>query len=167
VSKPDVREVREVRSTYTGQETWKRHRRYGWDAPACDIDCIEYDYGAPVAMIEDKHSNASPDEGTRTNHPTQNAKRALADAAGVPFFSRRYWTESWMQLVIPLNEEADVLLHTAGELLTEFEYVDMLYRLRDSEMPGGLDLSGRVDPAAQDWCLKYHPNALIVDEDFA
>jgi len=160
------RQVREVRTEHTGQETWRRHRRYGWDAPACDIDCVEYDYGEPIALIEDKHSNAQVKEGTWTEHPTQAAKRSLANAAGIPFFSRRYWTESWMQLVLPLNEHAAEIIHPDGELLTELEYVQLLYWLRDRDMPADLDLSDVVDAEAQAWCQQHHPDALITDEDF-
>lgn len=165
--------IPEVRTAHTGQETWRRHRRYGYDAPACDVDVIEYNYGQPIALVEDKHSNAKPEEGTWQNTATQNAKRSLANASGIPFFSRRYWQPSWMQLVIPLNEEADKLLHTDGELLTEWEYVVFLYELRGNNFPPEGDdqfkaskISDAVDDVAIDWCLKHHPNALILDEDF-
>ena len=66
-----------------------RHRQWGDDCPAMDLDflMLEYDRGKAVAVVEYKHERAAP---LRTGHPSLRALTDLGDRAGLPVFVTRY-----------------------------------------------------------------------------
>ena len=129
-----------------------RHRVWGRDVPAMDLDFIlaEYDRCVPIALIDYKHERAT------INLESANSRTltALGDMAGIPAFIVRYghsnqsgwWGEvpenstPWFQ-VIPLNSYA----HTAGlpsndnkTRLSELVFVSWLYELRGRKIPQGI-----------------------------
>ena len=126
-----------------------RHRVWGRDVPAMDLDFIlaEYDRCLPMALIDYKHEHGV------INFQSANIRTltALGDMASLPTFIVRYghsnqdgwWGEvpedstPWFQ-VIPLNSHA----HTAGlpsndnnTKLTELVFVTWLYELRGRKIP--------------------------------
>jgi hypothetical protein len=65
----------------------RRHREWGIDCPAADIDClVEIARGVPVAIIEYKKSNAPIAESVQSIRSIE----ILADRAKVGFFLVRY-----------------------------------------------------------------------------
>jgi hypothetical protein len=129
-----------------------RHRVWGSNVPAMDLDFIlaEYDRCVPIALIDYKHERAT------INLESANSRTltALGDMAGIPAFIVRYghsnqdgwWAEvpehstPWFQ-VIPLNSYA----HTAGlpsndnnTKLSELVFVSWLYELRGRKIPQGI-----------------------------
>ena len=129
-----------------------RHRVWGSNVPAMDLDFIlaEYDRCVPIALIDYKHERAT------INLESANSRTltALGDMAGIPAFIVRYghsnqsgwWGEvpenstPWFQ-VIPLNSYA----HTAGlpsndnkTRLSELVFVSWLYELRGRKIPQGI-----------------------------
>lgn len=108
-----------------------RHREWGFNCPAVDLDFLvaEYNVGKPVALIEYKHCHA---RRPVYDHPTYRALTDLADnyAPGpLPFLVAFYWPEVWAFRPIPLNQIAkDHFRH--GEVLCERDFVRILYRLR-------------------------------------
>ena len=129
----------EVRSERTG---WRdlglndRHRLWGWDCPATDIDFIEYDYGKAVAFIEYKHERAASIQLDNLNHNL----RALIDSgnrASLPVFLVRYATDySWWK-VVALNEQGK--RHLPNRItFTEVDFVRLLYKLRGRECPSSI-----------------------------
>lgn len=105
-----------------------RHRRWGWDCPAVDLDFLflEYDKGKAVAIVEYKHENAKPQYVT---HPTYQAMIDLGTRAGIPVFAARYAGDfSWWKIV-PLNPVAKTFL-PERLTMTEREWVTFLYHLR-------------------------------------
>ena len=50
------------RTGWRDQALSERHRAWGWDCPALDMDfvMIEYDNGKATALVEYKHEQAAP-----------------------------------------------------------------------------------------------------------
>ena len=114
----------------------KRHRRYGFDLPATDIDflMVEYDGGRAIAIVEYKHARARPQLARQSNY---RALIDLGDRAGIPVFACRYAGDLSRFFVIPLNGRAHGLLPERRRM-SEIEWVRFLYGLRGREMPQGL-----------------------------
>ena len=119
----------------------RRHRDWGFDCPAVDIDflLIEYDKGEPVALVEYKEHNAEPLD---LSHSSYKAMRRFADRAGVPFFVARYRKDTWEFLVTPVNDAAKEIYRMPEMHLTERRFVASLYYIRDRKA-GGSVLQGR------------------------
>lgn len=88
--------------TQTADTINNRHRQYGWDCPAVDVDLLgmSLDRGEPTACIEYKHERARPLQNT---HPTVRACRKLADAANLPYWQVRYSGDHAVWNLDPLN----------------------------------------------------------------
>lgn len=119
------------RTGWRDESISKRHREWGFNCPTVDIDFLvaEYNIGKPVALIEYKHFNAQVPNLLQANYK---ALAALADGYSdhpLPFLIARYWPDVWAFRITPVNDASK--LHFAdNELLTEFEFVRRLYRLR-------------------------------------
>lgn len=135
----------EERSGWRDEALSLRHREWGFDCPAVDIDflLIEYDKAEPRALIEYKNQHAQPIE---MKNPSIRAIKKLADDAQLPALLVRYADDfSWWK-VRPLNENAKGYVspyfasRRMGEnrddiLVNEIEYVAILYSMRDRQMP--------------------------------
>ncbi len=125
----DNRPVTSERTGWRDEAISKRHREWGFDCPAADLDflVVEYNIGLPVALIEYKHFRA---QNPVIKHPTYCALTALADRAPpIPFLIVFYWPEIWAFRVLPINEVSKTNFQE-GELLTEFDFVARLYHMR-------------------------------------
>lgn len=131
--------VRAERSGWRDQRISERHRHWGFDCPAVDLDFLvaEYNHGLPVALIEYKHHGGI---APTVAHPTYRALRALADGYHrlsegqyvhdpLPFLWAYYWPEVWAIRAFPVNDVARAQFGV-GEALSEFEFVRRLYRMR-------------------------------------
>lgn len=131
--------VRTERTGWRDQEISARHRHWGFDCPAVDLDflVVEYNHGLPVALIEYKHNKA---ETPNTRHPTYRALQAFADGYHrlvdgeyvhdpIPFLWAYYWPDIWAVRTHPVNDAAAGMFQE-GETLTEHEFVKRLYRMR-------------------------------------
>ena len=126
-----------------------RHRLWGRDVPAMDLDFIlaEYDRCVPIALIDYKHEHGV------INLESANTRTliALGDMAGIPAFIVRYghskqdewWGDvpedsvPWFQ-VIPLNVYAhgkDMPSNSNNTKLSELVFVTWLYDLRGRKIP--------------------------------
>ena len=126
-----------------------RHRMWGRDVPAMDLDFIlaEYDRCVPIALIDYKHEHGV------INLESANTRTliALGDMAGIPAFIVRYghskqdgwWGDipedsvPWFQ-VIPLNVYAhgkDMPSNSNNTKLSELVFVTWLYDLRGRKIP--------------------------------
>lgn len=132
-----IKTVQKERSNWRDQEISKRHRKWGWDCPAIDIDflMLEFDEGEPIAIVEYKNENAAPAYPT---HPSYKAIRGMCDKAELPFFGVRYAFDfSWWK-VKPINSEAQKVLKNT-KTMSEKEYVQLLYDIRGKKYPQELD----------------------------
>jgi len=116
------------RTGWRDQKISERHRLWGYNCPAVDLDflMVEYNVGRPVGLIEYKHEGASM---PYLKHPTYRALISLADSANLPFIIAFYNNEEWWFQVYPINELAKAHFST-GEYLSEREFVVTLYRMR-------------------------------------
>ena len=128
-----VMQVRPERTGWRDQALSLRHRQWGIDCPMRDLDyiCLEFDEGVGCALVEYKHEKAEP---ISANHPSYLALTDLGDRAGVPVLAVRYAGDlSWYRPV-PLNTRAKLWV-PSPQILSEHQYVDLLYRLRGRKMP--------------------------------
>jgi len=126
-------DVRAERTGWRDSALSERHRRWGWDCPALDMDFImlEYDNGKATAIVEYKNEHARPQY---PSHPTYRALADLGNRAGLPVFACRYADDfSWWRAV-PLNDAAGALLPSVS-VLTEEQWVGLMYRTRGMEAP--------------------------------
>jgi hypothetical protein len=129
--------VRQERTGWRDRALSERHRGWGRDCPAIDIDFLEFHRGEPVALIECKHEFAPP--WNLDGRPARAFIR-LAERAGLPaFYVVRADDFSWWQ-VQALNDIAADWLGTSWLSLTEAEFISLLYALRGINMPP--DLAG-------------------------
>jgi|SRR5262252_6789023 len=129
-------EVKKERTGWRDLRLSERHRHWGWDCPAVDLDFLflEYDRGKAVALVEYKHEKAAPQFRT---HPTYQAMIDLADRAKVPCIACRYADDfSWFN-VVPLNEIAKKWIAMA-QRMDEREWVTLLYKIRGYDVPDDL-----------------------------
>lgn len=120
--------VRRERTGWRDQEISERHREWGFNCPAVDLDflMVEYNLGKPVGVIEYKHARARMPE---VRHPTYRALCELADFAALPFMVVFYYPPHWAFRVHPINGVARQTF-ADGQLLTERQFVTALYRMR-------------------------------------
>ena len=128
--------VKAERSGWRDLRLSERHRRWGWDCPAVDLDFLflEYDRGRAVALVEYKHERAAPQFAT---HPTYQAMIDLGTRAGVPVLAVRYTDDFSSWQVVPLNVLAKSAL-PERLTMTEREWITFLYQLRGKNPPDDL-----------------------------
>ncbi len=129
-------EVKKERTGWRDMSLSERHRRWGWDCPAVDLDFLflEYDKGKAVALIEYKHENAQPQYAT---HPTYQAMIDLGNRASIPVFACRYKGDFSEFIIVPLNSKAKEILPNRCAM-TEREWVTFLYSIRGYDVPTSL-----------------------------
>ena len=157
-----------IRQESTGwRDQWisQRHRAWGWDCAATDIDGIgtqdvlkadtflEYFHYQPVALFEYKTYGSLEQLGMDKVKRDHEPVKRLATMAGLPSFIVGYDAVAVQFQVHPTNEHAENF--TVGEwrfggiarTMTEVQYVGLLYRLRGIPMP--LDLKERLTGGGQ------------------
>ena len=138
--------VRPERTGWRDERISERHRQWGFNCPAVDLDflVVEYNLGLPVALVEYKHAAARmPDP----NHATYRALRDLADnysGGALPFLLVFYTVDPWTFRVYPQNDVATSFYAQASEFdgtsiyLTERRFVRSLYVMRRLVVEGAV-----------------------------
>ena len=137
------------------RDAWlsQRHRGWGYNTPAMDIDflMVEYDKCVPKAIIDYKHEHAVLDlinVGART-------LAQLGNMAKIPAFIVQYghskqdgwWgevaedSEPWF-VIWPINALATSFMENKVEKVDEIGFVTFLYDLRGREVPA--DIIGNI-----------------------
>jgi len=132
------------RTNWRDEDLSKRHRLWGYDCPAVDLDFVltEYDNGTPCALIDYKYRTALRWDNADANSVVL-AK--LGVMARLPAAIVTYHDDPWQFCWHPLNEEARSLMRgTRGRVLNEKQYVAGLYALRGRTLP--TQVSDRLDP---------------------
>lgn len=130
------RPVKEERTAWRDLALSQRHRLWGWDCPAVDLDFLflEYDRGKAVAIVEYKNERA-PEQ--HSSHPTYQAMIDLGTRAGIPVFACRYASDfSWWKPVA-LNAAARAQLDDRPTW-TERQWVEFLYWIRGYSLPASV-----------------------------
>ncbi len=142
-----MKPVRLERTFWRDEGLSQRHRLWGYDLPAVDIDflLIEYDRGIACALVDYKiEFSAWPDLNSASF-------RAMIDIASnrfvpIPAFIVRYAADfSWYD-VIGLNLESWAWMRSKVQRMTERQWVEILYRLRGYEPPN--DLWQKLKPSS-------------------
>lgn len=143
--------VRPERTVWRDAQFSLRHRAWGWNCPAADVDflMIEYDNAEPRAIVEYKHESA---EGQTSTHPSYKAICRLADRGQVPFFAVRYADDLSWWIVTGLNRRArDLLGETVLRFFAEVEYVRFLYeKVRGRPFPNDVEQKLMACPFVRD-----------------
>jgi hypothetical protein len=131
--------VKQERSGWRDESISARHRLWGFDCPAVDIDFLvsEFNAGLAVAIVEYKHFRARiPD----ANHPAIRAFRDLTDNRinPLPFLIVRYWPGDWAFQVAQLNPVAEQNF-SLDEMMSELDFVMRLYKLRRLRLAAHLE----------------------------
>ncbi|MBI5724294.1 MAG: hypothetical protein HZA50_10080 [Planctomycetes bacterium] len=126
-------QVRQERTGWRDQEISLRHRLWGYDCPAVDVDflVIEYDCGKAAALVEYKRHGAGQ---VQFKNPSIMAITDLADRAELPAFVAYYATDFSWWYPIPLNSRGGDIC-VGWEYLTERQWVEILYRCRGRQVP--------------------------------
>ena len=135
-------DVRPERSGWRDEAMSRRHREWGFDCPAVDVDflMVEYDASTAVAMVE--YKNGQSKLATTLNNPSIKAIEGVANAAKIPFLIVAYETDFRLWTVAPGNELAKVAIGAPGwQYWTELQYVEFLYKLRGLSLPPELRAS--------------------------
>lgn len=120
---------RPERTGWRDEKISARHRMWGFNCPAVDLDflMVEYNLGKPVGLVEYKHEGAAMPS---ILHPTYRAITELANLASLPFIIAFYNNIEWWFKVTPVNDRAKTLFAEQSEF-TEREFVSTLYDLRN------------------------------------
>jgi len=131
-------EVRQERTGWRDESLSARHRQWGWDCPAFDIDfiMIEYNNSKVVALVEYKNEFAKPVD---LRHPTMRALADLGDRAKVPIFVARYSSDFSTWVIEGVNGHAQSFWPVAKSI-SEYEWVTFLYSLRGRKIPKSVAL---------------------------
>ena len=130
------RPVRPERTGWRDLGLSDRHRQWGFNCPAVDLDFVlcEYDEGRVYAIVEYKCQGAAP---IRLGHPTMRALTDLANRAKVPFFVTIYSRDFAAYRVQPINYYAQQFTKTVLDL-NETPYINFLLHLRGRQPNGQL-----------------------------
>ena len=128
-----TKDVAPERTGWRDEKISLRHRMWGFDCPAVDVDfvMVEFDRARVVAIVEYKNEFAAPQYKT---HPSYKALSDLATRAKIPFIACRYGSDfSWWKCT-PINSYATKYLDRQVEL-SEKGWVTLLYSIRGRTMP--------------------------------
>ena len=123
------------RTGWRDEEISKRHRHWGFNCPAVDLDFVmmEYNHGKPVALVEYKHKQA---RDPNINHATFKALKHLADGykqGPLPCFVAMYDPETWDFKITPINETAKIQIGSNADIwISEQRFVTYLHLIRKS-----------------------------------
>ena len=128
--------VRAERTGWRCQEISERHRQWGYNCPAVDLDfvVVEYNHSKPVCIVEYKEEHAKVDN---LSHPTYLALIELADnqKEPIPCFIATYNSDKWWFRVTPLNNSAkEYYKHVLGIAITEQRFVRSLFLMRKKNL---------------------------------
>lgn len=127
----------------------RRHRKWGDDCPAVDLDFLlcEYNHGISVAIVDYKHHKA---DLAKTTAKTFTTLSELYGPNGnqLPFFIARYWPDNWSFRLKAVNPAAVDTLVRIGRRggpadlpewlpLSEQAYVRTLYLMRKEALTLG------------------------------
>jgi hypothetical protein len=127
------RPVRPERTAWRDQGLSLRHRTWGYDVPAVDIDFLmcEYDSNTPKACVEYK---AMYGQIIQSDTSALKAITSLCDASRIPFFLVAYDPKEFWVSIKAMNAFARKYV-PFPRYMSEARYVTLLYELRGRDVP--------------------------------
>lgn len=118
--------TRYERTGWRDQEISARHREWGQNVPAVDLDfiLIEYNRALPVAVVDYKRNSG---QSINLDHPSYKAIAVLA--GDLPFYIAFYDDKQWWFRIVPMNDAARRWFKD-NQILTEYEYVVRMFQMR-------------------------------------
>ena len=143
-----TKSVSPERTGWRDEKISLRHRDWGFNCPAVDIDflMVEYDYGKVRGLVEYKNEMAHLQY---PSHPSYKAIADLADRAQIPFIACRYTTNFSSWHAHPINKIARKFLPEPFDF-NEKGWVKLLYRIRGRSMPQDLFLCCKCNEWKED-----------------
>lgn len=126
-----------------------RHREWGTECPAVDLDFMmcEYNHGVSVALVEYKHHTANLSNSNDLNYAAI-SELYLKDGRQIPLFVARYWPDIWAFRTKAYNQAAVDWAVASGigwdgdwRPQSERQFVTMLYQLRKDVLTLGDQLT--------------------------
>lgn len=144
-----------VRTESTGwRDDWisQKHRSWGYDVPASDIDflLVEYDRMIPKALIEHKTFGCKGQFGMDQVLKWHNPVSILGTMASIPTFIVFYDKDTCKFEVVATNSLAANMTGNKGSFgwdpiaMSERQYVAFLYHIRKRPVPVGLAIRSEV-----------------------
>lgn len=130
-SEPPVKEEVTFRRD---MELLKRHRDWGFNVPAEDIDFLEYDERKAIALVEYKRRINLEEVSADLSDANIQALMDLGNRASIPVFSAFYTPDRKRFRVFGLNDRGKGY-GPPREVISEYKYVDFLYWVRGRTMP--------------------------------
>ena len=136
-------EVKGERTFWRDLKLLKRHRDWGWDVPAEDIDFLEYDKEKVVALVEYKmvrdlqqcHKDLELlRRPGNPGHSNLQALENLGQRAQIPLFLAFYNSTRKYFRVFGVDDLGKKQQTDSG-LITEYKFVEFLYWLRGRDIP--------------------------------
>jgi hypothetical protein len=146
-----MRSLADFKPPHDWSSSWRdvglseRHKTWGHACPGVDVDflLVEYDLAEPMALVEYKEYRVTR---FSANHASYRAIGELADRAKLPFWVAFYWHDTWAFDIRPMNALAKRVFRKIGKLLSEYDYVTQLYRIRKRKLPEELETVLKRDP---------------------
>ena len=128
--------VRQERTGWRDEKVSNRHREYGFNCPAVDIDFVllEFNHGRACALMELKAITANRANLNLSKNYSLRALSDLGSRAMIPAFLSVYCFNTWGYWVKPINDEARKYIDGWTDF-TELEYVQLLYEIRGELLP--------------------------------
>lgn len=115
-----------------------RHRQWGFNMPAVDIDFLEYDERKSIALVEYKRSLDLANSKPNLADSNLQALIDLADRASLPVFCTFYSPNYNWYRAFPVNGIAEQQA-PPDRVLSEYEWVDFLHWLKGRQIPEYLE----------------------------
>lgn len=146
--------VKKERTGLRDDSLSRRHRLWGFDCPAADIDwmVIEYDMRIPKALVDYKYgfnwketvndkANLAALSALASGYGNCGDQNCSSCGPGIPFVIVRYTREPWQFSVEPRNDRARKIISSDRRnlVVSEKRYVSFLYRLGNREVPPDIE----------------------------
>jgi hypothetical protein len=117
----------------------RRHRAWGVNCPAQDVDLVlvEYDRSEPVALVEYTRRRKLVD-GDKSK---VTVLFKLAERSRLPAFVVRYTADLATFAVEPASFSALKWVAREGAVMSERDFVRLLYRLRGRSLPAEIEVT--------------------------
>lgn len=153
-----MQRVRSERTNWRDSNLERVHNQYGYELPCDNVEFLmaEYDMSTPVAAIDFRLKGR-----LTSGHSDAVLKLCSNRKTEIPYFINEYEINNNIMsniVCIPCNDSADSIVDK-NQILTEKEFVKMLYRIREKIVEGRTEqgikvaesLSNTLNDSTESW----------------